>query len=166
MIDKEIVKAIAAGIRQGKTAEFERLISSEEARAAGEQFGSWLHVAADYGQLEIVKMLCEVGFDINATNEHERQSPLLLAVRSGKNDVVEYLLTMGAQMDLSRPDSNPLFVAISADRPAIAKMLIDAGIDTRVKYRGTSGKIKDAHSYALDWGRKEIVKMIDGADVR
>ena len=164
MIDKEMVKAIVASIREGKRDEFERLVSKDQTRwSAGEQFGSWLHVAAEYGQLEVVKLLTEMGLDINKTNDDEERSPLLLAIYSGNADVVSYLLGKGAQMDVSKPDYNPLFAAIDGDKPVVAKMLIDAGIDTTKRYRGTSGRLKDALSYANDWGRKDIAKMIEAA---
>jgi len=58
------------------------------------------------------------------------------------------------------PERNPLFAAIDNGHLEIAKALIDAGIDTTVKYKGTSGKTKDALSYARDWGREDIEALI------
>lgn len=164
MADPNIIKAIAGAIREGNKQAFQKYITGNEANVrAGEMFGSWLHVAADYGQLEIVKSLVEGGWDFNLTNEEEESSCLLLAVRGGKTDVVAYLLAKGAVIDLTKPEYNPLFAAISGGNSEIARMLIDAGIDTTKTYRGTSGKLKDALSYANDWGRKDIAAMIETA---
>lgn len=62
----------------------------------GSHNSSLLHCAAMVGSVEGVKLLIsEHGLSINSTNDRS-ETPLFLACRSGHGDVVQYLLSMGA----------------------------------------------------------------------
>ncbi|WP_425618161.1 ankyrin repeat domain-containing protein [Anatilimnocola sp. NA78] len=160
---KEKTKAIRTALKQGDDAAAISLIEADPSQVAAETtFGTWLHVAAQYDRLQVVKRLIEMGADIHKPGGIEDANPLFMAADSGSIAVLDYLLSLGAKADVSRPESNPLFAAIDRGHPEVAKRLIESGIDVRVKYKGASG-VKDAHSYALDWGRKDIAALIENS---
>ena len=74
--------------------------------------------------------------------------------------MVKYLLSCGAEMDVSEPERNPLFGAIYGGHADIAKLLIESGIDTRVKYTGESMKNMDALAFAHERGQKDIAALL------
>jgi len=57
-----------------------------------------LHIAADYGQADVIKKLTENGADVNAVDEHNI-SVLLAAIFEGHTSCVEILLQKGAKKD-------------------------------------------------------------------
>lgn len=126
-------------------------------------FGTWLHVAADFGRLQLVRQLVEMGADLHLEGGSEQGNPLYMAANGGHLEVLNYLLDHGARPDVNRPESNPLFAAIDQGHYEVAKRLIAAGIDVSVEYKGTSGVAKNALSYARDWGRSDIATLIENA---
>jgi ankyrin repeat protein len=127
-------------------------------------FGTWLHVAASHGKLDIVKWLIDSGADVNAYGGICGGAPLHLAASDGHLDVVQHLLSCGAVLDVSEPERNPLFGAIHNGHVNIAKLLIDSGIDTKVKYSGSSMHEMDALAFAREWGRTEIAELLNAAE--
>ncbi len=75
-------------------------------------------------------------------------------------DVVRVLLELGAKFDVSEPERNPLFGAIYGGHAQVAKLLIDSGIDTTVKYSGKNMTNMDALAFARQFGRAEIVQLL------
>lgn len=124
-------------------------------------FGTWLHVAASKGELNIVKKLIELGSNINVIGGVYGGGALNEAASAGHIDIVSYLLSCRADMDVSEPERNPLFGAISNGHVDIAKLLIESGTDTEVKYSGESMKDMDALTFAREQGQEEIVKLLE-----
>jgi ankyrin repeat protein len=120
-------------------------------------FGTFLHIAAEAGSLNVVRKLLEMGSDINMRGGALESGPLTLAVSSGHIEVVKYLLEEGAKFDLSEPYRNPLFSAIYNDRLEIVKLLIEHGIDYSIKYYGDVMKGTDALAHAKNLSKAEIV---------
>jgi ankyrin repeat protein len=161
MDDIQLAKIIRTSIKSGEIDRVVELIEDDKARLRMHTpFGTWLHVAAAHGRLDIAKFLVSEGSEIEAHGSTANGTPLLAAASNGHIEIVNYLLSLGAKMEVDLPERNPLFAAIDNGHLEIAKALIDAGIDTTVKYEGTSGKTKDALSYARDWGRKDIEALI------
>lgn len=162
MNNGEILKEIRSAIKQGNTGRFMELIRSHmETINTLTPFGTWLHVASSEGQLEIVKELVRLGADVNRPGGLYGGGALNEAASEGHLEVVEYLLSCGADMDVSEPERNPLFGAISNGHEKIAALLIKKGIQTRVKYNGDSKSKRDALSFAKEEGQVEIVKMLE-----
>ena len=67
-----------------------------------------LHIAAQSGNAEIVKLLLEHGAEVDAKNKYG-ESALHVAARSGNAEIVELLLTHGADLTLS---NNANFTAL------------------------------------------------------
>lgn len=165
MTELEAKKAIEAAITNGDVQTVLRLIHEDKSRLSMQTvFGSWLHIAAEHGQLEILKRLLDLGLDINALGGIAGGTALQVAASEGQVEAVKFLISQGALLDTSAPEKNPLFGAIHNGHTEVARMLIDAGIETKVKYKGESGKTKDALSFACEWGRKDIAKLIEAAN--
>jgi hypothetical protein len=161
MDDKQIAKEIRIAIKQGDVDRVSFLIGHEKARLhMMTPFGTWLHVAAAHGQLEILKLLLDLGIDINTYGGISGGGPLNEAASEGHIEIVAYLLSKGAKLDETEPEKNPLFSAIHGGHVAIAKLLIDKGIDTTVKYSGPSMSNMDALAFAQERGQDEIAKML------
>lgn len=61
--------------------------------------GGWspLHLAAHYGQFEVVKLLVAAGSDLNAKAKNEiANTPLMAAVAGGQKEIIAFLLRSGA----------------------------------------------------------------------
>ncbi|CAD5117061.1 DgyrCDS5882 [Dimorphilus gyrociliatus] len=97
-----------------------------------------LHAAAEKGFLRCVKLLLENNADIDAKNEEE-QTPLHLAAKAGKTNVVRELVRVGGKrvVDDEDEDSNtPLHLAALAGNSKVAQVLIEA--NANISARNTS----------------------------
>jgi len=155
---------IADAISEGDCLRVDSLLNEfpEMLKLQVPSFGSWLHYAAAHGNLEIVKHLISLGFDLNARDKRGEQTPLNKAAVNGNVEIAKYLLSQGATLDTSSSVVNPLFSAIVGRSPEIASLLLDAGIDTEVRYSfGTEpAEQMDAVAFAMMRGEREIAHMI------
>ncbi len=161
MDDKRIAMEIRTAIKEGDVNRVSELIGSDKARLEMMTlFGTWLHVAAAHNKLTIVKRLVDMGADVNRNGGILGGAPLNQAASEGHTDIVDFLLSRGATMDVSEPERNPLFSAIRGGHTAVAKLLIERGIDVRVKYKGKVMKDTDALAFARQWGRLDIAALL------
>jgi uncharacterized protein len=82
--------------------------------------------------LEAFKAVFENGGNINLQNRYG-WTPLHIAIRRGRSDMVAYLIENGA--DINKQDGagwTPLMEAIMDDMPELCKALLDAGADTSI----------------------------------
>ena len=88
---------------------------------------SELTYAASVGHQDIVTHLLAMGLPINK-GDHDRRTPLHVAVAEGKDAVVRALLAKGAKVDVVDDwGSTPLFEAFEYDKMHIAEMLVNSG---------------------------------------
>ncbi len=127
--------------------------------------GSCLHFAASKGRLAIVQQLITLGVNINLEAD-VGGSPLDQAASNGHLEVVKFLVKQGATLAVRRPDRNPLFSAIYGGHVDVAKFLLEAGLDPHTSYRGASGRLKNALSFAQDSGKTEICALLLNAGCR
>ena len=91
---------------------------------------SILHDMAQKGLLQKASLLIQHGADINALEEEYQSTPLGMAVRWGRQEMVELLLDAGADPHHSGADwSRPLAWAESKGYDPIKKMLLNAGAE-------------------------------------
>lgn len=158
---------IRSAILQGDLDRVVALIGNRKSRLTMRTvFGTWLHVAASHGKLDIVKRLIAMGVDVNCRGGVFDGTALNEAASAGHADVVEYLISQGVFLDVSKSTRNPLFGAIYGGHTKIAALLIDRGIDTGAKYTGRSMQNMDALAFAQEYGRSDIVELLRAAPGR
>ena len=164
MAEKTFVKDMWDTIRQGDLEPVVALIEADRERLhMTTVFGTWLHFAASEGKLEIVKYLVSQGLDVNTRSESvsSAYTPINAAASNGQVEVVRYLLSCGAILDVSRGgQENPLFGAVLKGYVEVVKLLIDSGIDTKIKYTGKNMRNMDALALAYEWGQSDIVEIL------
>lgn len=156
-----MAKDIRVAIKKSDTGKVVEIIGSNSHLLNMETpFGTWLHVAASRGELDIVKTLIDLGADVNRNGGAYGGGALNEAASAGHIEIVKYLISCGADMDVSEPERNPLFGSISNGHVDTAKLLIESGIDTAVKYNGDSMREMDALSFAKEHGQSEIIDLL------
>ncbi|MED3125764.1 ankyrin repeat domain-containing protein [Bacillus wiedmannii] len=123
-------------------------------------FGTWLHVAAAYGNLEIIEYLIHSGIDIHAKCGTFSTNALERAATKGHLHIAEYFIKHQVEMDTSEPDRSPLFAAIYSGHFEIVKLLVMNGIDITIKYSGNNMKEMDAYTFAVERGEMEIAEYV------
>ena len=163
MDKKSINKAIRNAIKLGDINEVKQLIGNDtETLNTMTPFGTWLHVAAKNGHLEIVKYLIEKGIDIDARGGTFDASALNLAAGAGHFGIVKYLIEVGTELDVSLAKRNPLFGAIYGGHKEIVEFLVEKGIDISIRYTGEKINKMDAYKYAREFGQTEIAEYRKG----
>ncbi len=154
-------KQVQAAIKAGDADQVAELIGDDESKLTMSTiFGPWLHLAVAQGQLEVAKRLVSMGVDINARGGISNGAALDRAASKGHLDIVEYLLSLGAEVDVSEPERNPLFSAVYGGHLAVAELLIKSGLDPHVTYMGSSGRPKNALSFANERGQEAIAELL------
>ncbi|WP_410983086.1 ankyrin repeat domain-containing protein [Bacillus cereus] len=163
MNKKSVNKAIRNAIKLGDIHEVKRLIGNNiESLNTMTPFGTWLHVAAKKGHLEIVKYLIEKGIDIDARGGTFDASVLNVAAGAGQLEIVKYLIEVGAELDVSLAKGNPLFGAVYGGHKAVVEFLVEKGLNISIRYTGESIKNMDAYEYAIEFGQREIAEYLKG----
>lgn len=157
----EFSKEIRTALRNEDIDRISSLLRSDPARVnTVTPFGTWLHIASRVGNVDVVKELVKLGADINTPAGTFETGPLTTAVSAGHLGVVDFLLSLGAEMDLSEPYRNPLFGAIHIGRIDVVKSLLQNGIDTTVKYTGENMEDMDALAYAKSLGQLAVAEFL------
>lgn len=123
-------------------------------------FGTWLHLAAEKGQVEIAEYLIEAGIDINEKAEIGNTSAICEAIQAENLEIVKMLIKHNVRLDTSNAKNNPLFDAIDTGNLEIVKCLIETGIDYLVKYNLSYGEV-DAYKYSTIYGTDEITEYLE-----
>ncbi len=154
---------IHRAIKQGNRALVIQLMEEDPSRLhMNTPFGTWLQDAARHGQVEIAKWFIDQGLDVNAFSDSTENRPIELAAAKGHLEMVQLLIDADAYLDVSNSIRNPLLAAIVGDRSesstAVAKLLIESGIDTDIIYPNLGND--DALDRAILWGRSDIADLI------
>jgi ankyrin repeat protein len=119
------------------------------------------------GRIELVELMLQKGIDVNAKDQYG-MSFLGFALKYGKNDIVELLLTRGADLPSPRKDkkgSGALHNAAMDGYEMMTKMLLANGDNVDEKdeiYEFT------ALHYAARFGNKGVAEVLiaNGADIK
>jgi ankyrin repeat protein len=122
--------------------------------------GTALHLAAEEGELEMVKWLVAKKLDLTSTDS-AGWTPLLRASAAGRTDVVKFLLAQGAQLD-----DNALFPAAANGHVALVELLLESGAKPDAVSVGLESSTVLGHAAAS--GRIDVVKLLHekGASVK
>ncbi len=165
LTDAEIHKNVRSMIKTGDLKGLNDFISAHpESLHMDTPFGSWLHVAAAFGKVEIVQTLIERGLEINAKGGIADGNALHRAASNGHLEVVEYLFGNGAIMDTSESKSNPLFGAIINEHMEVGKYLVESGIDWKVCYNTETMSNMDAIAFATERGASSFVEFLESIE--
>ncbi|WP_250675838.1 ankyrin repeat domain-containing protein [Paraclostridium ghonii] len=157
----EIKKEMYISIKNNDIIKVKELLDNDKSNVNIETpFGSLLHVAAMYNRLDIAKLLINYGIDINKKSGVIDAAAIKKAATKGNINIVKYLICVGAELDTSTAEANPLFGAIYGNHIDIVELLIDNGINIGVKYHLYNIKNMDAYNYAIEGGNLKIANLI------
>lgn len=163
----EVVKAMYSAVAQGEVDRVAELLRNHPSLVNFESpMGTWLSIASSKGYLAVAVLLLDEGAALNQNSGVLGGNAVNMAASRGHLDVLEMLVARGGLLDTSEPERNPLFGAIYNGHVDIARFLIDVGIDTRVAYTGETMVNMDAMAYAREWGRSEILVLLEEANQR
>eukprot|EP00300_Choanocystis_sp_HF-7_P021296 c20763_g14_i1.p1 GENE.c20763_g14_i1~~c20763_g14_i1.p1 ORF type:complete len:178 (+),score=29.00 c20763_g14_i1:37-534(+) len=119
-----------------------------------------VHIAASYGQPEIIKLLRKFGADVNAPRLMDQRSGLAIAAEYGYPEVIETLVNFGA--DINSQDANgntPLFLAANFGQIECARELLDYGarVDVPNAVRNSRTKIHIIPVMYLSWLLSQLI---------
>lgn len=162
-MDKEVLKLMREAIKSGELKRVKELLTSYDGLLDEDTlFGSWLHVAADFGRIDIAEYLIYCGIDLNRNGGISGGNPVRSAARHGHVEIIELLYKNGARLDVSEANRNPLFGAICNGHFDVVRFLVEKGIDISAQYdMGTLNNV-DAYEYARQYGQTEIADYLKG----
>ncbi|MCB2355747.1 ankyrin repeat domain-containing protein [Clostridium estertheticum] len=161
MDKKQIFKKMQIAIQENSIDKVMDIVNTEsDCLEMMTPFGTWLHIAASNGKLAVVKKFVELGIDINKRGGTFGGGAIERAASEGYIEIVEYLISYGAEIDTSEPERNILFAAIQGGHLDIVKLLMKKGIDTTIKYTGDNMTNMDAIAFAKEQGQEEIFEFI------
>lgn len=138
-----------------------RVAMGERVNVKDENYGgnSPLHVAVEYGNLEIVQFLLGAGAKINSKNS-EKQTPLMMLDDDAAPELVNLLVSHGAKINLvDKQGDTALMRAAEYGKPEVLQALISAGANVNA----VNKKGRTALMAAADGGDLENVKLLLGA---
>jgi ankyrin repeat protein len=117
---------------------------------------SLLHVAAQYGHSEVVKLLLAAGANVNSRRQ-DQATPLYIAAFHGYSPVVELLLTAGANVNSRRQDqATPLHAAAQHGHSEVVVKLLAAGATVDAKHQSQATPLY----VAAQFGHPQVVKLL------
>jgi hypothetical protein len=118
-----------------------------------------LKVAICHDDLQLIKTILNRGFDVNAVIEEERcLTAIGMAAMLGKEQMVEYLVSRGADVNARDKEGNtPVMLSVVYDQPATLKKLVEMGAEL---------KSKDQYGYtamdkAVNRGREHLTAFLE-----
>lgn len=161
MDKKQTAKEIRTAVKRDQLNSVKDLLEKEpEMLTWITPFGSWLHIAAAHGNLDIIRYLIDVGMDINIQGGTFSTNALERAAAKGNLKIAEYLINKNIEFDISEPDRNPLFAAIYGGHLDVVKLLVNNNFDISIKYSGDNMENMDAHAFAVERGQIEIAEYL------
>mmetsp|Transcript_1870 Transcript_1870/g.2973 ORF Transcript_1870/g.2973 Transcript_1870/m.2973 type:complete len:419 (+) Transcript_1870:111-1367(+) len=128
----------------------ELLDRGSEVEAATEEGFTPLHLAAHSGSIEVVSILVVRKVNINAQTFFEKNTPLHIAVQEGWRAVSQYLIDMGADVNIVNAVGRaPMHIAAATGRVDIGRYLLKNKANfTLLDYQGwTPQQVAEYHNH-------------------
>ncbi len=135
LLTKEGYGVLAFAVANGQSASVKVLLDLGIDLNKSSQKGTAMHAAVERGNMELVKILVDYGANINALDIRDR-SPLIIATLNRNTEVVNYLLSLNA--DLQLRDIHKM-TAMDYERKIAASKITLISDDLQLTY-GTSMK--------------------------
>lgn len=122
-------------IRKGNISEIRRMLSSGEVDPRRRVWYDHLtpqELAAKLGNIEVLQLLIEYGFDMNFSNS---LPPLIAAIYAKQNLVIKFLLEIG--VNVNEPDdggATAIHAAAAKGNLEVIKKLVELGADPNFAY--------------------------------
>ena len=160
--NQTVIAEISEAMHEQNLEKLKALFSSNPTMLKYENplIATWLHWACRTSGIDIVKFLVEAGLDINKPDNDNFQKPICVAAYEGNADIVEYLISMGAELDDSSSLSNPLFAAVVGRSIDVANLLIQHGANGKKRYTSETMTDMNALAFAVMRGELEIAERI------
>ena len=133
MVDAKLIEDFdfIESIKKGYLENFNALCESSHLPQYFENGETPLITAIKENQLIFVRYLCEQQRkDVNEYSKYSGLSPLYIAAKYGYEDIVQYLLANGAQVNIpSKAGFTPLYVATENGHLNVVRTLLKAGAD-------------------------------------
>ena len=126
--------------------------------------GNDLHDAIQKGDVAKIKTLISNNKELINMKSEKGQTPLHLAVQNGSQEIVDFLISQGADINAKDSEGNtPLITALALKKTNTARFLLSKGADVRIK----NAQNQPAVILALMHGLNELVVPIldNGQDV-
>ena len=115
-----------------------------------------LHLAALYGNAEMIPVLVKVGADVN-TKDNNGFTPLHGAAEEGQAEVIPVLVQAGADVNEKTNDGfTPLHIAAANGKAEVIPVLVKVGADVNAK--GSDG-VTPLHLAAIS-GKAEVISVL------
>lgn len=127
-------------------------------------FGNDLHDAIQKGEVAKVKTLISNNKELIHMKSEKGQTPLHLAVQNGNQEIVDFLISQGADINARDGEGNtPLITALASRKTDTARFLLSKGVDVKIK----NTQNQPAIFFAIRNGLNELVAPIldSGQDV-
>lgn len=118
-----------------------------------------IHMAAERGEPQLIRMLIDRGADINVVTSHMR-TPLIIACQHNMQEAAVELIEQGADVTARTEDGTTALHLASANSFEIVQMLIERGAD--VNAVTVSGDLQGATPLhiACEFGQTEIASLL------
>lgn len=109
-------------------------ILGELKKMSKSQMAQYCVRAVNFGYLEVVRILVDLGADLNAISDEYHVTSIFKAIEMGHLEVAKYLFEHGARIDFTNAHGEtPLHIACDGYQEAAVKWLISKGADVHAK---------------------------------
>jgi ankyrin repeat protein len=154
---------IVRAVQEGNEEELIRLLDADPAllERSTNMGKTPLSVAAEHGQLGVMRLLVRGGANINAPVQDLGRTALHYAAEEGHGEMVAFLLEKGAQASIRDDDSvTPLMLACENGHVGVVRMLVTHTGAQGLEVRDRDGKT--ALRCAAEGGHGEVVAFLLG----
>lgn len=164
MSDTSKIGFLNQAIERGNLEMFIRIFEKEQIHVNRlvSPFGSWLHRAADYGHLDIVKYLLSKGASVNFI--FNGFTALAMVAKNGDSEIAEILVKHGANVNFVANGNDILQLAIISDEPQMINFALNQGFGINRLDRDDLTPLAKAASESKHKSLKYLLER--GADYR